>query len=74
MKQIRMFLLDYTMKELTYYDENGRRYAIPRIRDVHYHHYTGGKSKKECERILKEMGAKNITIKEKRVKVVEQNV
>lgn len=68
MKQIRRFLLDYIMKELTYYDENGRRYAIPRIRDIHYHHYVVSKSQRKCMQILNGMGAKNVTIKETKLK------
>lgn len=71
MKQIRRFSLDYTVNEYAHYNENGRRYFIPRKRDVHYHHYAVGKSQRYYKQMLNKMGAKNITIKETRVKVGE---
>lgn len=71
MKQIRRFLLDYTVKEWTHYTENGRHCFIPIQRDVHYHHYAVGKSKRYYKQVLMGMGAKNVTIKETRVRVGE---
>lgn len=69
MKQIRRFLLDYIVNGDTYYDEKGRNCVIPVKRDVHYHHYVVGKSQRYYKQMLNKMGAKNITIKETRVKV-----
>ena len=74
MKQIRKFCITYTVKELTWYNQKtGRRYILPHKEDVEYFGYYVGKSQRYYKKMLKKMGAKNISITEKRIKVEEDN-
>ena len=74
MKQIRKFCIKYTVNELTWYNQKtGRRYILPHKEDVEHFSYYVGKSQKYYKKMLKEMGANNISIVEKRVKVEEGN-
>ena len=74
MRQIRKFWITYTVRELTWYNQKtGKRYIIPRKEDVEYSTYCIGKSQKYYKKLLNKMGAKNISITEKRVNVEEDN-
>jgi len=74
MKQIRKFYITYTVHESTWYNQKtGRRYIIPHKEDVEHSGYYVGKSQKYYKKMLRKMGAKDISIVEKRIKVEEDN-